>query len=355
MNKDFLTDECLDEQMPSVFEELEVRRALNRGRLEEPDVNAEWAKFRRGLEIEEDSYIEDEQEDESTDHRKLFFSFIAGVAAAILVILLLFPFGKGSSSVEVFTANKNEKDIVMTSDEGEMTVVKNTKNLAFNQTPSQVTTLFRKVKMMEISTPRGKDCELTLPDGSKVWLNADSKISFPERFVGQERNVKIEGEAYFEVTKDAERPFVVTTDYLTTTVHGTVFNVNAYSAKTASVTLLNGSVAVKPTNGKEQLITPGQTAQCDAQGGLHVSEVDTYPLTQWKEGFFYFNNERLLDIMMELGRWYNVSVVFEHEEDMNLRLHFVAEHKESLRDILKRINDLGVVKVSMEKDHVSVE
>lgn len=71
--------------------------------------------------------------------------------------------------------------------------------------------------------------------------------------------------------------------------------------------------------------------------------------------FFYFDNERLIDIMMELGRWYNVSVVFEHEEDMNQRLHFVAEHKEKLSDIIKRINDLNIVKIALEKDHVSIQ
>lgn len=344
--------------MPSAFEELEMRRALNKTRIEEPDVNAEWAKFLHTLdegEMATPSSVSDCIE-ERKPHRKFFLAFLSGVAAALLGLFILHPFFEKSSSVEVFTANENVQDVVMKSDEGDITVVKNTKALAFNHpVTSSVMNILHKVKMMELSTPRGKDCKVTLPDGSLVWLNADSKISFPEQFVGKERNVRVEGEAFFQVTKDAKHPFVVTTDFFNTTVHGTTFNVNAYSAKTASVTLVTGSVAVKPANGKEVMMAPGQMAMCDAQGNTHVSEVDTYPLIQWKDGFFYFNNERLVDIMMELGRWYNVSIVFEHEEDMNLRLHFVAEHKENLRDIVKRINALGVAKLKMEKDCISIE
>ena len=96
-------------------------------------------------------------------------------------------------------------------------------------------------------------------------------------------------------------------------------------------------------------------AKWNADGTMTISDVDVYPLTQWKDGFFYFNNDRLIDIMLELGRWYNVSIVFEHEEDMNRRLHFVAEHSQSLRDIIKHLNNLSVVKIEMKKDHVSVE
>lgn len=342
------------EDMPSVFEELEVRRAIHKAHLETPDVNAEWEKFSQTL-----TPTEDEEEESlstpSTHKRMWIYTLIASAAAILIALFILFPISDSSSSVEVFTANKNQQDIVMTTDEGKLTVVKPHQTLAFDKEPKVQRETKEKAKMLEISTPRGLDCQLKLPDGTHVWLNADSKITFPDHFVGKERNVKVEGEAYFEVTKDAQHPFVVSTDYFTTTVLGTVFNINAYTPKTASVVLVSGSVAVKPKQGNTQLITPGQMAKWNGQGGMDISEVDVYPLTQWKDGFFYFNNDRLIDIMMELGRWYNVSVVFEHEEDMNQRLHFVAEHKESLRDIIRRINELGVVKINMKKDHVSVE
>lgn len=337
--------------MPSFFEELEVRRALNNRHLASPDVNMEWEKFRSNM-LQED--IDKSEEERHTSHLNLFISFIAGAAAAVAIFFFI-TYQNTKNSLEVFTANQNQQEIVVTSDNGDMTVVKDHKPLAFNKTTSSPIQLIQKVRMMEVSTPRGTDYQLTLPDGTHVFLNADSKITFPERFTGDERNVKVEGEAYFEVTKDAKHPFVVSTDYFTTTVHGTSFNVNAYSAKTAGVALVNGSVSVKSNNGKVQMMVPGQMAYYGNQGELSIRDVDVYPLTQWKDGFFYFNNDRLIDIMMELGRWYNVSVVFEHEDNMNQRLHFVAEHKEKLSDIIKRINDLNIVKITLEKDHVAVK
>lgn len=355
-----------DNEMPSTFEELEVRRALNKKHLPNPDVNAEWEQFIHTLQqgnsnVEEDNAGEEKTVEENStiwqrhSHQlKLFATFIAGVAAT-LTILVIFPWLRQPNKMEVFTANQNEQEIVVTSDDGDMTVVKNHQPMAFNKPANSPLQMIRKTRMMEVSTPRGTDYQLTLPDGTHVWLNADSKISFPERFTGNDRKVKIEGEAYFDVTKDAKHPFIISTDYFTTTVHGTSFNVNAYSAKTAGVALVTGSVSVKSNDGKELRIVPGQLACIGTQGKIEVKNVDVYPLTQWKDGFFYFDNERLVDIMMELGRWYNVSVVFEHEEDMNQRLHFVAEHKEKLSDIIKRINDLNIVKITLEKDHVSIQ
>ena len=353
------TSDILNEgDMPSTFEELEVRRTLCKKQLNNPDVNAEWEDFLRRIDSEEssaDSALIDAEEEQKNVHRKMIYAFLSGVAAAIFALFILYPLFKPSSSFEVITANKNDKDIVISSDDGDMKVVNNQKILSFKQTVPAVSSLLNKVKMIELSTPRGKDCQITLPDGSKVWLNADSKISFPERFTGKNRNVKVDGEAYFEVSKDQKHPFIVTTDFFTTTVHGTVFNINAYSAKTANVTLISGSVAVKSGKGKEIMISPGQMAKYNNQGEVQVDNVDTYPITQWKDGFFYFDNERLVDIMMELGRWYNISVVFQHENDMNRRLHFVAEHKESLHEIIKRLNDLNLVTVKIENDHVSIE
>ena len=352
-----INDNWQENEMPSTFEELEVRRALNKTRLTNPDVDAEWDKLYRNIQAsgeldgQEDEQLYNEQ---PAHNRRLIYTIIGCAAAIIIALFILFPIDN-SSSVEVFTANKNEKDIVVSSEDGDMTVVKGQQPLAFNHPQQTKSILPEKVKMLELSTPRGKDCQMTLPDGTQVWLNADSKITFPSRFSGKTRNVKVEGEAYFEVTKDAQHPFTVSTDYFTTTVLGTVFNIDAYSAKTANVTLVSGSVAVKPKNGATQTITPGQMAKWNADGTMAISDVDVYPLIQWKDGFFYFNNDRLVDIMLELGRWYNVSIVFEHEEDMNRRLHFVADHKQSLSDIIKNLNNLGVAKIEMEKDHVSVE
>lgn len=334
--------------MPSDFEVLEVRRALHKGRVDSPDADKAWERFRQTLEVES---VEATGRSASRFNRPLILKIVALAAAVLLLALVLTPIlkTKKAQSVEVFSAVEGAQDVTLTADDGTPQVVQG-KSLAFNR-PVQHT---ERIRMMEVSNPRGKVSRVVLPDGSVVWLNADSHLGFPERFVGNTRNVSLSGEAYFDVKHDAHHPFVVTTENMVTTVHGTVFDVCAYSTKNARVTLLEGSVAVKNTDGVERFIKPGQMAQVSGDGDMTLSDVDTYGVTQWTEGFFYFGNSRLVDMMMELGRWYNVSIVFENEQAMDLRLHFVAEHKDNLATIISRINELGIAHVSLKDDVVTV-
>lgn len=331
---------------PSDKEQMDIRRALIKSHAEMPNVEEEWKRFRQTI-------IDDSDEETMKTSRRHLYRWVAGVAAAIILAIVCMTPSRKTAPVEIFSAKTDAMDIVISTDDGEKRVVKNEKTLTF--VPQKKKNVVRRtIKMMEVSTPRGKDCHMTLPDGTMVWLNADSKISFPEEFNGKERNVAVAGEAYFEVTKDAHHPFIVKTDYFTTTVHGTSFNVCAYSAKEAYVALVSGSVAVKTNDGPEEFITPGQMASLTGESAMSIKNVDIYPLIQWKEGFFYFERDRLVDIMMELGRWYNVNIVFEREEYMNRQLHFVAEHSDSLKDIVRRLNDLGIAKFKLNKDIISI-
>ncbi len=334
--------------MPSDFEVLEVRRALHLGRVDHPDVDKAWEHFRQTLEPESEVA---EEPSASRFNRPIILKIIAAAAAVAVLVLAITPLLKGrkTNSVEVFSAVDGAQQVTLTADNGTPQVVQG-KTLAFNR-PIQRT---EHIRMMEVSNPRGKVSRVILPDGSTVWLNADSHLSFPERFVGNTREVGLSGEACFDVKHDSRHPFVVTTTNMVTTVHGTVFDVCAYSAKSARVTLLEGSVSVKNKDGAERFIKPGQMAQVSADGNMQLSDVDTYGVTQWTEGFFYFGNSRLADMMMELGRWYNVNIVFENEQAMDLRLHFVAEHKDNLATIISRINELGIVNVSLEDDVVTI-
>lgn len=331
--------------MPSDFEVLEVRRALHRGRVATPDVDKAWERFRETI-IEEPA-VESEQP-VSRFNRPLILKVIAAAAAVAMFVVLLTPVlkAKKDKSIEVFTAVAGTQQVTVTTDDGTPQVVKG-KSLAFNRPVSRT----ERIRMLEVSNPRGKVSRVVLPDGSTVWLNADSHISFPERFVGGTRDVGLSGEAYFDVKHDPSHPFVVTTANMVTTVHGTAFDVCAYSSNNTHVTLLRGSVSVRNTNGTEEcFIKPGQMAQVSDGGKIKLSDADTYAATQWTEGFFYFDNCRFVDMMMELGRWYNVSVVFENEQSMGVNLHFVAEHSDSLSTIVSRINDLGIANVSIKDD-----
>jgi ferric-dicitrate binding protein FerR (iron transport regulator) len=169
-----------------------------------------------------------------------------------------------------------------------------------------------------MSTPRGRQYTLVLSDGSKVWLNAASSITFPTSFMGKERNVEITGEAYFEVAHDAERPFKVKVGDMQVQVLGTHFNVNAYEDEgDIKTTLLEGSVKVSKGN-ENTLIVPGEQAVIlnspSGVGGITVKkDIDLDEVVAWKNGLFNFNNADLKTVMRQLSRWYNVNIIYTGE------------------------------------------
>jgi ribosomal 50S subunit-recycling heat shock protein len=160
-----------------------------------------------------------------------------------------------------------------------------------------------------MSTPKGREYRLTLPDGTQVWLNAASSIRYPTVFTGNERKVEITGEAYFEVAKNATKPFyVLANKKATIQVLGTHFNVNAYDNETSlSTTLLEGAVKVNGT-----LIKPGQQVQIDKEGASNVrNDIDTDKVMAWKNGYFNFEGAGIEEIMRQIARWYDIEVIFE--------------------------------------------
>jgi hypothetical protein len=161
-------------------------------------------------------------------------------------------------------------------------------------------------QQMVLHTPKGGTYQIVLPDGTKVWLNAASSLTFPVSFKGlKERAVALSGEAYFEVVAVAKQPFRVTTTAQTVEVLGTHFNMNAYDGEAiAKTTLLEGSIRV----GK-LLLKPGE----QAAGDVKITDVNTDEIMGWKNGYFVFENEQLPSIMRKISRWYDVEVVFKGE------------------------------------------
>jgi hypothetical protein len=162
-----------------------------------------------------------------------------------------------------------------------------------------------------MSTPKGRHYQLTLPDGSEVWLNAASSITYPTAFSASERKVTITGEAYFEVAKDKTRPFRVNVnDQTEVEVLGTHFNINAYADEgTIRTTLLEGSVKVIG-NGKQAVISPGQQVISGTQFSI-IKNADVAQATAWRTGYFNFNNTDIRLVIKQLERWYDVDVAFE--------------------------------------------
>ncbi len=164
----------------------------------------------------------------------------------------------------------------------------------------------------KVVTSRGGEYKLILSDGTKVWLNADSRFEFPSKFVGQERRVYVEGEVYFEVAKDVSHPFVVTTKQAKVRVLGTSFNVRAYPDEIYRTTLLEGCVEVLYKKDVVKL-QPHEQWILDGDVG-RVAPVNVRMAASWKNGSFAFDDEPLLNVFQELERWYDVHVFIANEE-----------------------------------------
>lgn len=173
-----------------------------------------------------------------------------------------------------------------------------------------------KAEINTLTTPRGGQFQLILPDGTKVWLNAASSIQFPTAFTGTKREVDIQGEAYFEVSHNPEKPFIVHTSKAKITVLGTAFNIQAYPDDEAvKTTLVTGKVSIAPMADKRKTMQmqPGQQVAIGSDGEMQlIAHADIEEITGWKNGLFVFHNDRIEDIMYRLSRWYDVKVAYEN-------------------------------------------
>lgn len=204
-----------------------------------------------------------------------------------------------------------------------------------------------------MSTPKGRQFSLRLPDGTRVWLNAASSIRYPTTFVGTERKVEIRGEAYFEVVKNAKMPFRVNlNNRAEVEVLGTSFNLNAYENDASiSATLLEGSVKVADYKimNADGVVTlkPGQQAQImqlaqNTKPGIKVIyDTDIDKVMAWKNGAFNFTDVSLKDVMKQLERWYDIEVVFESVVP-KVELTGKMTRDVTLNELLKNLGDLGV-------------
>lgn len=162
----------------------------------------------------------------------------------------------------------------------------------------------------DITTSRGQQWSLTLPDGTKVWLNAASSIHYPLAFNGKDRIVSIKGEAYFEVVHNGSQPFKVQVGNTMIEDIGTEFNINAYDDEASiKTTLLNGSVKVSAGSGSHVLI-PGEQAETDNSHIIKISKVNTENVTGWVNGEMIFDNEMLEEVMKKVSRWYDIDVTY---------------------------------------------
>lgn len=206
----------------------------------------------------------------------------------------------------------------------------------------------------KVSTPRGGEYALELGDGSMVFLNAMSELRFPVNFVGDVREVELSGEAYFDIKKDASRPFIVRTGDLRIRVLGTEFNVRAYGGeKVVSTTLVNGRVELSASGSKTVVLRPGE------QGGfvrgeetIRVKEVNVASCVAWKNGMFDIRDCELEEIMHYLSRWYNIHVFYQKESLKKIRFGCYITRYSDIQPILELLEKTGKIRAQLKGNTV---
>lgn len=203
-----------------------------------------------------------------------------------------------------------------------------------------------------VSTPAATTTLVTLSDGTRVMLNANSTLEYPASFDDAEvREVRLKGEAHFEVTKNPHRPFVVKAGEMQTQVLGTIFDVKAYRKDAPKVTLMQGKVKVSNADTEVEM-RPGQTATLQADK-IVVSKASP-SVSDWLEGDFDMDQVTLAEAMSDIGAWYNKTVVFQSQANMDKLIHFRFSRRASLQEIITALNEMGVAKVRMKKGKIMV-
>jgi ferric-dicitrate binding protein FerR (iron transport regulator) len=205
-----------------------------------------------------------------------------------------------------------------------------------------------KNELTEFVVPSGQMAEVNLPDGSHVWLNSESRLSFTDNFRDKTRNVTLKGEALFKVRK-GEKPFVVSTRFGEVRVKGTTFNICAYENSAFQTTLVEGSVTYKNTElNKEVLLSPGQQITLSENEGIQVHEVKTELYTLWKDGLIIFEKEPMREVMRKLERHFAIRINLEDNLLSDIRFTGKIEN-ESLIEVMEYINKTKPIGYSYDK------
>ena len=207
------------------------------------------------------------------------------------------------------------------------------------------------VKYNTLIVPRGGEFSLELADGTRVWLNTESKLRYPVAFTGEERRVEMDGEVYFEVAKNREKPFVVTVNGVDIRVLGTSFNVSAYQEDVVT-TLVTGKVQLK--KGDEQVVLLPNQQAIWSDDKFKVKQVDARNYVLWKEGIFYFEDVDLERILDDMARWYNVNIFYMNSTLKKMKFSVEIKRYEDINEILRRIEQTKRVKFEIKDRTINV-
>ncbi len=333
-----------------------AKMADKRKHVSPPDVDEEWQRFRS-------SHIDARKVRMENRRLRTLVTVLCG-AAAVFVGFIVYINLNNNESDNIVVLNYDEspvRQVTLVSDDGEVRRFAASDSISFlpataneDEAATKATANIQ-ARLQSVSTPRGMDFKVILNDGTEVWLNAESKISFPSAFNDGERKVSMEGEAYFKVAHDEDHPFIVNVGGKDVRVLGTEFNVRNYTSEYNQVVLVKGNVMVcnEGTN-TCTMLKPGQDAVWSDNGKVEVHEVDTYSITQWIDGLFYFDEQPLSAILREIGRWYNLGVVFKNSGHMSYRMHFSASKDDAIEHLIDDLNLICGFKLAVEDKNIVV-
>jgi len=208
------------------------------------------------------------------------------------------------------------------------------------------------VAMHEISIPRKGFYKLLLPDGTKVWLNSESSIRYPSAFTGKERKVEVSGETYFEVAKDALKPFIASVNGLEVTALGTAFNINAYPNEAIlRTTLVEGSIKITK-DAKEKMVKPGQQLRINGQEWKLVN-IPIAGVIAWTQNQFKFKDTPLPELMRMVERWYDAKVIFE--DNVNYHFNGTIDRDVPVSRLLYLLEKTNMVHFTIEGNTITVK
>lgn len=336
----------------------EIRRGLDEFR--RPEARREALRFRRQV------------------SRRAVFRRIAAISAAAAVTAVMagtwYITGKHDGPAAGVVARASDDNITLTLPDGALVVLDKLADDGLVATLRNVTLSMEDGALVSevqpasgyaagradmgtstINVPRGNMFDIHLADGTKVWVNANSKLRFPVEFPQAERRVWLEGEAYFEVSPDAERPFIVETREQTLNVLGTKFNIYAYPGEQAVfTTLVEGSVSVRANHtDAETGLKPGQQARLSAEG-YSISDVDAAGIASWRERMFVFDDNTLGMVFDKLSRWYDFEYVFEDPQTAGTVMMGTVPVDYDFETVLRLVNAAKVANIELNGNVVTI-
>ncbi|AZB17461.1 FecR family protein [Chryseobacterium indologenes] len=205
-----------------------------------------------------------------------------------------------------------------------------------------------KVQFATLTTPRKGQYKITLPDGTKVWLNAESSLRYPTKFTDKDRYVELQGEGFFDVAHDKSKPFIVASGGQQVKVLGTKFNINSYSNEPAvRTTLVSGRVELLSSRDKATVIlVPGQQAKL-VNDGFAINSVDTEPFTAWTSNEFQFKGAALQEVLRQIERWYDVDV--DYNNIPNIKVNGTISREKKLSSVLYALEKITDLQINLSK------